>query len=277
MAVLIYIDGVLSNDKGVAITQGLGLTRTLQQTLAVILLAKDKEKADHWLKQNSMGKIDNLVGVVPNGDNDPFRQAEWCRSQGPIDYVITADPALSAKLLEDAKENAEHVMLVDLARNDLSRSCTAVTVSQFKQVKFYSHVIHLVSEVVGTLGVDANPFNLLAQTFPAGTLSGAPKYMAMQLIDRFEGQKRGFYSGAIGFMGFNGDFNHAIMIRSFLSQNNILHYQAGAGIVSDSDPQSELNEVNNKRYELPRVPALNLLGYLHYLHIFQPVRPTVGQ
>jgi hypothetical protein len=100
VAVLIYIDGVLSNDKGVAITQGLGLTRTLQQTLAVILLAKDKEKADHWLKQNSMGKIDNLVGVVPGGDNDPFRQAEWCRSQGPIDYVITADPALSAKLLE---------------------------------------------------------------------------------------------------------------------------------------------------------------------------------
>jgi hypothetical protein len=100
VAVLIYIDGVLSNDKGVAITQGLGLTRTLQQTLAVILLAKDKEKADHWLKQNSMGKIDNLIGSVPGGDNDPFRQAEWCRSQGPIDYVITADPKLSAKLLE---------------------------------------------------------------------------------------------------------------------------------------------------------------------------------
>ena len=100
MAVLIYIDGVLSNDKGVAITPGLGLTRTLQKTLAVILLAKDKEKADHWLKQNNMGKIDNLVGTVPGGDNDPFRQAEWCRSQGPIDYVITSDPSLSAKLLE---------------------------------------------------------------------------------------------------------------------------------------------------------------------------------
>jgi hypothetical protein len=100
VAVLIYIDGVLSNDKGVAITPGLGLTRTLQKTLAVILLAKDKEKADHWLKQNNMGKIDNLVGTVPGGDNDPFRQAEWCRSQGPIDYVITSDPSLSAKLLE---------------------------------------------------------------------------------------------------------------------------------------------------------------------------------
>lgn len=100
MAVLIYIDGVLSNDKGVAIAHGLSLTRTLQQTLAVVLLAKDKAKADHWLKQNNMGKIDNLIGVVPGGDNDPFRQAEWCRSQGPIDYVITSDPTLSAKLLE---------------------------------------------------------------------------------------------------------------------------------------------------------------------------------
>lgn len=100
MAVLIYIDGVLSNDKHVAIKDGLALTRTLQQKMAVILLAKDKEKADHWLKQNNMGKIDNLIGTVPGGDNDPFRQAEWCRSQGPIDYVITADPALAAKLLE---------------------------------------------------------------------------------------------------------------------------------------------------------------------------------
>lgn len=100
MAVLIYIDGVLSNDKGVPIKDGLGLTRTLQKTMAVVLLAKDKDKADHWLKQNNMGKIDNLVGSVPGGDTDPFRQAEWCRAQGPIDYVITADPSLSAKLLE---------------------------------------------------------------------------------------------------------------------------------------------------------------------------------
>ena len=100
MAVLIYIDGVLANKQNVAIKDGLGLTRTLQKTVAVILLAKDKDKAEHWLKQNSMGKIDNLVGVVPGGDSDPFRQAEWCRSQGPIDYVITSDPALAAKLLE---------------------------------------------------------------------------------------------------------------------------------------------------------------------------------
>jgi anthranilate synthase component 1 len=104
----------------------------------------------------------------------------------------------------------------------------------------------MVSKVTGQLQSSVDPFDVVGDTYPAGTLSGAPKYMAMQLIDRFEGQKRGFYSGAIGFMGFNGDFNHAIMIRSFLSQNNVLHYQAGAGIVADSDPQSELNEVNNK-------------------------------
>ena len=91
-----------------------------------------------------------------------------------------------------------------------------------------------------------NPFEVMFKTFPAGTLSGAPKYIAMTLIDRYENGPRGFYSGAIGFMGFNGDFNHAIMIRSFMSRNNVLHYQAGAGIVADSDPESELNEVNNK-------------------------------
>jgi anthranilate synthase component 1 len=166
------------------------------------------------------------------------------------------DKALSAKLLEDAKENAEHVMLVDLARNDLSRSCTAVTVSQFKQVKFYSHVIHLVSEVVGTLGVDANPFNVLAQTFPAGTLSGAPKFKALEIIDGLEPTARGYYGGAIGFVGFNGDFNHAIMIRSFLSKDNTLFYQAGAGVVVSSNPESELQEVNNKLNALKQAVVL---------------------
>ena len=167
-----------------------------------------------------------------------------------------ADKALSAKLLEDAKENAEHVMLVDLARNDLSRSCTAVTVSQFKQVKFYSHVIHLVSEVVGTLGADANPFSVLAQTFPAGTLSGAPKFKALEIIDGLEPTARGYYGGAIGFVGFNGDFNHAIMIRSFLSKDNTLYYQAGAGVVVSSNPESELQEVNNKLNALKRAVVL---------------------
>jgi len=166
------------------------------------------------------------------------------------------DNALSVKLLEDAKENAEHVMLVDLARNDLSRSCTAVTVSQFKQVKFYSHVIHLVSEVVGTLGVDANPFNVLAQTFPAGTLSGAPKFKALEIIDGLEPTARGYYGGAIGFVGFNGDFNHAIMIRSFLSKDNTLYYQAGAGVVVSSNPESELQEVNNKLNALKKAVVL---------------------
>ncbi len=166
------------------------------------------------------------------------------------------DKALSAKLLEDAKENAEHVMLVDLARNDLSRSCTAVTVSQFKQVKFYSHVIHLVSEVVGTLGADANPFSVLAQTFPAGTLSGAPKFKALEIIDGLEPTARGYYGGAIGFVGFNGDFNHAIMIRSFLSKDNTLYYQAGAGVVVSSNPESELQEVNNKLNALKRAVVL---------------------
>ncbi len=156
------------------------------------------------------------------------------------------DAELAENLKRDVKENAEHVMLVDLARNDLSRHCDKVEVKSFKEIQYYSHLIHMVSKVIGELQPSVDPFDVVGDTYPAGTLSGAPKYMAMQLIDRFERQKRGFYSGAIGFMGFNGDFNHAIMIRSFLSQNNVLHYQAGAGIVADSDPQSELNEVNNK-------------------------------
>lgn len=156
------------------------------------------------------------------------------------------DAELAENLKKDVKENAEHVMLVDLARNDLSRHCEKVEVKSFKEIQYYSHLIHMVSKVTGTLQESVDPFDVVGDTYPAGTLSGAPKYMAIQLIDKFEKQKRGFYSGAIGFMGFNGDFNQAIMIRSFLSQNNVLHYQAGAGIVADSDPQSELNEVNNK-------------------------------
>lgn len=156
------------------------------------------------------------------------------------------DKIIAEKLENDPKESAEHVMLVDLARNDLSRHCENVEVKAYKEVQFYSHLIHLVSKVSGKLKEGVNPFKIVADTFPAGTLSGAPKYRAMELIDQYEKGKRSFYSGAIGFMGFNGDFNHAIMIRSFLSKNNRLHYQAGAGIVADSDPESELNEVNNK-------------------------------
>ena len=156
------------------------------------------------------------------------------------------DKIIAEKLENDPKESAEHVMLVDLARNDLSRHCTNVKVEAYKEVQFYSHLIHLVSKVSGQLKSGINPFKIVADTFPAGTLSGAPKYRAMELIDQYEKSKRSFYSGAIGFMGFNGDFNHAIMIRSFLSKANKLHYQAGAGIVADSNPESELNEVNHK-------------------------------
>jgi len=156
------------------------------------------------------------------------------------------DQVMADKLLLDVKENAEHVMLVDLARNDLSRVCDKVEVAQYRQVQYYSHVIHLVSEVIGKVKAGTNPFGLMAKTFPAGTLSGAPKFKAMELINRYESTARSYYGGAIGFMGFNGNCNHAIMIRSFLSQNNTLTYQAGAGVVAASDPESELQEVNNK-------------------------------
>ncbi|MFD1629951.1 anthranilate synthase component I family protein [Pseudopedobacter beijingensis] len=156
------------------------------------------------------------------------------------------DKLIAEKLENDPKESAEHVMLVDLARNDLSRHCENVEVKAYKEVQFYSHLIHLVSKVSGNLKEGINSFKVVADTFPAGTLSGAPKYRAMEIIDENENIKRSFYSGAIGFLGFNGDFNHAIMIRSFLSKKSVLHYQAGAGIVADSDPESELNEVNNK-------------------------------
>lgn len=157
-----------------------------------------------------------------------------------------ADREATKRLLEDPKENAEHVMLVDLARNDLSRACDKVSVAHYRQVQYFSHVIHLVSEVRGQVRDTSNPFDLLAKTFPAGTLSGAPKYRAMQLIDAWEPTARGFYGGAIGFVGFDGSCNHAIMIRSLLSRDNTLSYQAGAGIVAASNPQSELQEVNNK-------------------------------
>jgi anthranilate synthase component 1 len=121
-----------------------------------------------------------------------------------------------------------------------------VQVTHYKDVHYYSHVIHLVSEVTGTPKPGTNPFELLASTFPAGTLSGAPKVRAMQLIDEYEPTARGYYGGAIGVIGFNGELNHAIMIRSFLSKQNTLFYQAGAGVVNASNAESELQEVNNK-------------------------------
>lgn len=156
------------------------------------------------------------------------------------------DAAIAERLAADEKENAEHVMLVDLARNDMSRNAERVTVEVFKEIQFYSHVIHLVSKVTGTLRDETSVVGMAADTFPAGTLSGAPKHMAMTLIDRYENVNRGFYGGAIGFMGFDDSYNHAIMIRTFLSHENRLVYQAGAGIVSKSDAHSELQEVNNK-------------------------------
>uniref|UniRef100_UPI0013CE63F9 anthranilate synthase component I family protein n=1 Tax=Pedobacter schmidteae TaxID=2201271 RepID=UPI0013CE63F9 len=156
------------------------------------------------------------------------------------------DAELARKLEQDPKESAEHVMLVDLARNDLSRHCSGVEVKSFKEVQYYSHLIHLVSKVSGNLQTDTSAFKVVADTYPAGTLSGAPKYRAMQLIDEYEGLGRNFYAGAIGYMGFNDQFNHAIMIRTFMSKNNQLHYRAGAGIVADSVAVNELNEVNNK-------------------------------
>lgn len=156
------------------------------------------------------------------------------------------DALLAEKLMADEKENAEHVMLVDLARNDMSRNASDVKVEVFKEVQFYSHVIHLVSKVTGRVNKDSSVVHMAADTFPAGTLSGAPKHMAMTLIERYENVNRGFYGGAIGFLGFDGSFNHAIMIRTFLSQANKLVYQAGAGIVAKSEASSELQEVNNK-------------------------------
>jgi anthranilate synthase component 1 len=156
------------------------------------------------------------------------------------------DKILARQLSTDLKENAEHVMLVDLARNDLSRHATDVKVESYREVQFYSHVIHLVSAVSGEVKEGTTMSEMMSATFPAGTLSGAPKYMAMKIIDKYESQRRGYYGGAIGFIDFRGRFNHAIMIRTFLSKANTLYYQAGAGIVAISEEENELQEVNNK-------------------------------
>ncbi|MBK5202236.1 MAG: chorismate-binding protein [Prolixibacteraceae bacterium] len=156
------------------------------------------------------------------------------------------DRELARKLCKDPKEKAEHTMLVDLARNDVSRNAEGVRVDDFMGVQYFSHVLHLVSEVSGKLPDNYNMMKVLGDCFPAGTLSGAPKLRAMQLIDQYENQCRGFYAGTIGFIGFNDTLNHAIMIRSFLSKGGTLYYQAGAGIVAASVEENELQEVNNK-------------------------------
>ena len=149
-------------------------------------------------------------------------------------------------LRNDPKENAEHVMLVDLARNDLSRNCHGVKVDFYKDMQFYSHVIHLVSRVSGTLDQDADHIKEFIDTFPAGTLSGAPKVRAMQIISELEPHNRGAYGGCIGFIGLNGDLNQAIVIRTFISRNGELWFQAGSGVVAKSNDQYELEECNNK-------------------------------
>ncbi|MFL2597427.1 MAG: anthranilate synthase component I family protein [Flavobacteriaceae bacterium] len=166
------------------------------------------------------------------------------------------DAVAAGLLAKDPKENSEHVMLVDLARNDLSRNGSQVVVEKNREIQFYSHVIHLVSKVSCTMKKATKTFRVVADTFPAGTLSGAPKHRALQLIDQYETTKRNVYGGAIGYMDFHGNFNHAIIIRSFLSKNHELHYQAGAGIVADSVPENELQEVYNKLGALDKALTL---------------------
>ena len=157
-----------------------------------------------------------------------------------------ADRKGAEYLRNDPKENAEHVMLVDLARNDLSRNCHDVKVDFYKDLQYYSHVIHLVSRVSGELDKDADPIKAFIDTFPAGTLSGAPKVRAMQLISEYEPHNRGAYGGCIGYIGLDGSLNQAITIRTFVSRNGELWFQAGGGIVAKSDVEYELQEVNNK-------------------------------
>ena len=163
-----------------------------------------------------------------------------------------ADRKAAEYLRNDEKENAEHVMLVDLARNDLSRNCHDVKVDFYKDLQYYSHVVHLVSRVSGTLDEGADPIKAFIDTFPAGTLSGAPKVRAMQLISEIEPHNRGAYGGCIGFIGLNGSLNQAITIRTFVSRNGELWFQAGGGIVAKSDEEYELQEVNNKLGALRR-------------------------
>ncbi|WP_194767120.1 anthranilate synthase component I family protein [Tamlana sp. I1] len=166
------------------------------------------------------------------------------------------DEALAEALKLDDKENAEHVMLVDLARNDLSRHGSGVKVVTYREVQLFSHVIHLVSKVTGQKHAETPTMQVVADTFPAGTLSGAPKHNAMQLIEKYEKTSRGYYGGSIGFMDFDGNFNHAIMIRTFLSKNYKLNWQAGAGLVSKSDTESELQEVFHKLGALTKAITL---------------------
>ena len=187
-----------------------------------------------------------------------------CRIEGDKAYIdpiagttkrtgdAEADRQGAEYLRNDPKENAEHVMLVDLARNDLSRNCHDVKVDFYKDLQYYSHVIHLVSRVSGQLDEGADPIKAFIDTFPAGTLSGAPKVRAMQLISEYEPHNRGAYGGCIGYIGLDGSLNQAITIRTFVSRNGELWFQAGGGIVAKSNEEYELQEVNNKLGALRR-------------------------
>jgi anthranilate synthase component 1 len=188
----------------------------------------------HCRIENRRAYIDPIAGTTRRTGNseEDARGAEFLRN--------------------DPKENAEHVMLVDLARNDLSRNCHDVKVDFYKDLQYYSHVIHLVSRVSGELDKEADPVKTFMDTFPAGTLSGAPKVRAMQLISEYEPHNRGAYGGCIGYIGLNGSLNQAITIRTFVSRNNELWFQAGGGIVARSDEEYELQEVNNKLNALRR-------------------------
>jgi anthranilate synthase component 1 len=178
--------------------------------------------------QNGTASINPIAGTVLRGGNKE------------------EDEKLAKQLKENPKEMSEHVMLVDLARNDLSKNSDKVEIETYAEIQYFSHVIHMVSKVNGKLQKDKTGLDIYSDTFPAGTLSGAPKYKAMEIIRENENVTRNFYGGAIGFLGFDGSVNHAIIIRSVLSKNNTLVYQAGAGIVSDSTPEGELQEVNIK-------------------------------
>ena len=178
--------------------------------------------------KNNVAYIDPIAGTTHRTGNDQ------------------EDKRLAELLTQDEKENAEHTMLVDLARNDLSRNSSSVSISWLKEVQYFSHVLHMVSRVEAKLNNQSNSLKVYADTFPAGTLSGAPKYKAMQLIDSYESQGRGVYGGAIGYFGLDGTINTGIAIRTFVSKNNCLFFQAGGGIVSESDEEKELQESNNK-------------------------------
>lgn len=182
----------------------------------------------HCKIENGKAYIDPIAGTTKRTGNKEIdeKNAEYLRN--------------------DPKENAEHVMLVDLARNDLSRNCDHVTVEFYKDMQYYSHVIHLVSRVSGQLLPGANSIKTFIDTFPAGTLSGAPKVKAMELISQYEPHNRGAYGGCIGFIGLNGNLNQAITIRTFVSRNQELWFQAGGGIVAQSNEEYELQEINNK-------------------------------